>query len=277
MPQLEPSWHLSVQAALLLVVISLIARRLTSRWAASVSAFGRDFALVMSLLALWQWVGRYVHTRVAGAEHRARLINDVQHWLHLPDEVTLQQGILGQAWLVRAANAYYGYAHLNGMAVFLVWVWWRHRQAYPRARTTVVMVTLACLLVQVVPVAPPRFLPDLGFVDTALRYGQSVYGEFGSGMANQLSAMPSVHVGWAVIVAWYVWRCAGRGWRWAGVGHAVLTMLVVVVTANHWWLDGIVAGAFVAAAVPLGTQVQRLAAGRRSVRSCDQEWNHAKA
>jgi hypothetical protein len=167
--------------------------------------------------------------------------------------------VLPHPWLVEGANTFYGYAHLNGMALFLLWIWWRHRQQYARARTVIVLSTLACLLVQIVPVAPPRLLAERGFVDTALAYGQSVYGEFGTGMANQLSAMPSVHVGWAVIVAVFVWRCGGRGWRWLGVAHAVTTTLVVVVTANHWWLDGIVAAGFVAIALPVGARLDRSA------------------
>jgi hypothetical protein len=259
--QLHPSWQLSVATAAVLVVVALVCGALRRRWAARVAAFARDFAVVMSLLGVWQWVGGYVHTRVAGAMDRAETIYALQRALHLPDEVSLQRVVLPHPWLVQAANTFYGYAHLNGMALFLIWIWWRHRQEYARARTVIVLSTLACLLVQIVPVAPPRLMTDHGFVDTALRYGQSVYGEFGTGMANQLSAMPSVHVGWAVIVAVFVWRCAGRGWRWLGVAHAVTTTLVVVVTANHWWLDGIVAAGFVAVALPVGARLDRWAAG----------------
>jgi hypothetical protein len=261
-PQLQPSWQLSVQTAAVLVLVAICGALPRRRWAARVSAFARDFAVVMSLLALWQWVGGYVHTRVAGAMERAETVYHLQRLLHLPDEVRLQQLILPHPWLVRAANTYYGYAHLNGMALFLVWVWWRHRVEYARARTVIVLSTLACLLVQIVPVAPPRLLPEHGFVDTALAYGQSVYGDFGTGMANQLSAMPSVHVGWAVIVAVFVRRVAARGWRWVGVVHAVLTVLVVVVTANHWWLDGIVAAGFVAGSIPIGARLDRLVSWR---------------
>jgi hypothetical protein len=257
-PQLEPSWQLSAQTATVLIVAAVAFRLLRRRWAARVAAFARDFAVVMTLLGLWQWVGRYVHTRVAGATERAEAVYRLQHRLHLPDEVTLQHLVLPHPWLVRLANTYYGYAHLNGMAIFLVWLWWRHRDQYARARTVVVLSTLAYLLVQIVPVAPPRLLAGHGFVDTALRYGQSVYGEFGTGSANQLAAMPSVHVGWAVIVGLFVWRCAGPGWRWAGVVHAVTTTAVVVVTANHWWLDGIVAAGVVAIAVPVGVRLDRL-------------------
>jgi hypothetical protein len=58
---------------------------------------------------------------------------------------------------------------------------------------------------------------------------------------DQLSAMPSVHVAWAVLIGYYTWRISPSRWRYIGPVHAVITILVVVVTANHWWLDGIVA------------------------------------
>ena len=257
MPQIRPGWQLSVGTALALAGVALVCLPIRHRRIRTLGTFAREFALVMALLALWQWVGGLVHTRVAGAMERGLAVWHWQQVLHLPSEVVLQRLALHSPGLVGAADTYYAYAHLNGMAIFLVWIWWRHREGYSRARFTLVTVTLACLLVQIVPVAPPRLLPELGFVDTALRHGRSVYGEFGVGMANQLSAMPSVHVAWAVIVGWFVWRYGRGPGRWTGPVHTVLTMLVVVVTANHWWLDGIVAAALVAVAVPLSGLVER--------------------
>jgi MFS superfamily sulfate permease-like transporter len=219
---------------------------------------------VMALLGLWQFIGGYVHTRVAGAMERGRQIAALQDAWHLPSERAVQQLLLPHPWLVRAADTYYAYAHLNGTALFVLWMWWRHRDVYPRMRFVVIVSTLCCFLVQIVPVAPPRLLPELGFVDTAMRYGQSVYGELGSGAANQLAAMPSVHVGWASIVGWYLWWHAPRRWRWIGPLHTVLTVLVVVGTANHWWLDGLVAAGFVALAVLLRHGLGRLAERRRA-------------
>ena len=58
--------------------------------------------------------------------------------------------------------------------------------------------------------------------------------------------MPSVHVAWAVLVGYYTWRISPSRWRWIGPAHSVLTIFVVVVTGNHWWLDGIVAVAILA-------------------------------
>jgi hypothetical protein len=53
--------------------------------------------------------------------------------------------------------------------------------------------------------------------------------------------MPSVHVGWAVLVAAYVIKISPSPWRWLVLVHTTLTILIVTVTANHWWLDGVVA------------------------------------
>jgi hypothetical protein len=89
------------------------------------------------------------------------------------------------------------------------------------------------------PVAPPRLMPELGF--RALEYGQSVDGSFGSGIPGQLLAMPSLHVGWAVLLAYVVVATSRSRWRWLSVLHPVAMTLDVTVTANHWWADGIVA------------------------------------
>ena len=65
--------------------------------------------------------------------------------------------------------------------IFLVWLFLRHRDRFRWTRNILVLLTGSCLLIQMVPVAPPRMLTDQGFVDSALLYGQSVYGPFGSG------------------------------------------------------------------------------------------------
>ena len=93
------------------------------------------------------------------------------------------------------------------------------------------------LIVQLVPVAPPRFLP--GIIDTGKLYNQSVYQH---GLAvDQLSTMPSVHVAWACLVGYYTWKIGTNRWRYLGPLHTVLTVFFVVATGNHFWLDGIVA------------------------------------
>jgi len=111
----------------------------------------------------------------------------------------------------------------------------------------VVLFTAAALIIQFMPVAPPRLLTGSDLVDTAVRYGQSVYGVAGG--FDEFSAMPSVHVGWSIIVAIAVVTAARSRWRWLAVLYPVLTTLVVVITANHFWLDGVAAGLLVCGAL----------------------------
>jgi hypothetical protein len=253
MHYLHPSWQLSATLCVLLTVIALVlywvGRSRDYAPIVVVRSFAREFAVVMALLGLWQYVGRLVRTHSDGAMHHGDQIQSLQNWLHLPNQLTLQQHVLPHPDLVRALNVYYAFAHLNGMTIFLIWVWWRRRDSFRTVRNTVVLSTLVCLLVQLIPVAPPRLLVGGGYVDTALEYGQSVYGQYATGVASQLTAMPSVHVDWAFIVAWYV-ATLGRGpLRGIGPLHLVITVFVVVATANHWWMDGIVAIAIVLAAM----------------------------
>jgi lysylphosphatidylglycerol synthetase-like protein (DUF2156 family) len=141
-----------------------------------------------------------------------------------------------------------------------VWLFALHRARYPRLRNTVAAVTGICLVLHFTPVAPPRMYPDLGFVDAARAFGQSVYGPVGQGISNQVSALPSLHAAWALIVAFGVVTVSSSRWRWWIVAHPVLTMFVIVATANHWWLDAVAAAVILAVVVG----VQRRRAARRS-------------
>jgi hypothetical protein len=155
-------------------------------------------------------------------------------------------------------NVYYATMHFAALFVLLLWTFLRHRDRYAYWRTTIVLLTASCLLVQLLPVAPPRLLPEFGFVDTAAQYGQSVYAALSAVGPDQLSAMPSVHVGWAVLVAIAAWTLTTSRWRWLGVGHAIATVFVVVATANHFWLDGIVASALLGFVIVLQDRAIRL-------------------
>ena len=75
--------------------------------------------------------------------------------------------------------------------------------------------------------------------------------------ADQLSAMPSVHVAWSIIVAWAVITRSTSRWRWLILLHPVITVLVVVGTGNHYWADAIVAAAIDAAVISTVTRLTR--------------------
>lgn len=234
-------WQLAVITATLLAAFGMSARRAADPRVLVAGAFARETAVVLVLYAIWQIAGQLSVMHVTGAVDRGRWVWHIERSLHLPSEVSLQRAVLSHPWLVQASNSYYAIAHVPALVAFLVWLFVRHRDRYPEVRNVLAIATGAALVVQLVPLAPPRMLPGLGFVDTGLRYHQSVYEPLGRGLAGQLSAMPSIHVAWAVLIGVAVFRIGRGAGRWVGPGHTLITMIVVVVTANHWWLDGIVA------------------------------------
>jgi hypothetical protein len=238
-------WALGITMALGLVGVGFRTRPTRTSW----RGLTDELTLMFFLYTLWRICGRLSVMGVDDALSRADRLWRLERWLHLPNELTMQRWTLPHSTLTQAANVYYAVAHAPALGILLAWLFFRHRQSYRRARTAMALTTFACLVLQLVPVAPPRFFPELGFVDTAHLFGQSVYSaQLGPNSFNQLSAMPSVHVAWAVVVGWYAWRVSASRWRWLAVAHAVMTVVVVVVTANHWLSDGIVAVALLVGA-----------------------------
>jgi hypothetical protein len=107
--------------------------------------------------------------------------------------------------------------------------------------------------------------PQFGYIDVARVFDQSVYPPLGQGINDQLSAMPSVHVAWALWVGVVVIDAASSRFRWFVLAHPFATVFAVVATANHWWADGIVAGALLAMSVLIDTAVRRSWRGWRGV------------
>jgi hypothetical protein len=86
-----------------------------------------------------------------------------------------------------------------------------------------------------------------GYVDTLARYSDvgwwSTHASAPAGLGrftNELAAMPSLHVGWAVWVAWALYPLVSKPWRLTAIAYAAGTSVVVVATGNHWVLDVLV-------------------------------------
>ncbi len=230
------TWQHSLEVAAVLIVIGAVMATSTNSRVRYVGAFAREAAVIGALYGVWQLANMISVTGAGGAFARAHWIRQFERDVHLPSEASVQHLVLPHPHVVQAMNLYYATMHLTMMFVFLIWLFVRHRDQYRPIRQIMAWTTLGCLLVQLIPVAPPRMLP--GIVDTAMLYGQSVYA---NGLPiDQLSAMPSIHVAWAVLVGYYVWRVSPSRWRFIGPMHSVTTIFVVVATGNHWWLDGIV-------------------------------------
>jgi hypothetical protein len=216
--------------------------------------------LVVAVLFLAYKLGRVLVEGHAGAAlTNARDVWDFERLAHLPGEQSLQAALLGHIWWIRAANCFYAYVHFPATAAALVWLYRKRPGIYRWFRRTLASLTAFALVIHALfPLAPPRMLTSAGMVDTGNVYGPSVYGSPSTDtLSNQYAAMPSLHVGWALAVAITMIAATRSRWRWLLVAHPVATLLVVVVTGNHYWLDAIAAVTLVALVLGVVTPLSR--------------------
>ena len=199
----------------------------------------------MLVVGLWLFylLGRHLFE---GSGHVARTHADdvwsLERTLRLPSEASLQGWFLHSDAAVRVVNGIYRYVHFPAMVGTLTLLYVRRRDVYRWFRNVLVLTTGLALVGHIAyPLAPPRLEPGFGIVDTGRKFGQSTYaGKPGTGFTNQLAAMPSMHVAWAALIAFTVVLCLRTPWRWLAPLYAGLILVVVVVTGNHYWLDGLV-------------------------------------
>ncbi|MDH2416322.1 phosphatase PAP2 family protein [Nocardioides sp. CER19] len=203
---------------------------------------------------------------VSAASHAADILH-LEQMLHLDVERWLNDFFYAHHVLEVGASFYYAAAHYLVTPAVLFWLWRRHRAHYLGARRALAGASLVALaLFLIVPTEPPRLFggyhdllaltADVGWWSTSASAPQGL-----GDLTNQLAAMPSMHVGWALWCALVVATCArSRILRIAGWAHPLLTALVVVGTGNHWILDAVVGAAIVLVAwtIYLGNQRPRL-------------------
>jgi hypothetical protein len=182
--------------------------------------------------------------RQAAYEH-ARSLLRIERTLHVDPEAALNHWLAGHHTLAVWISNYYDNAHFVVTLGVVGWLWWRHPDQYRPLRTSLVLINVIGLMVfWRDPTAPPRLLDPGRYVDVVA--ATHAFGSWHSGTlataANQLAAMPSLHMAWAAWSSLAVWRVF-RGRRgvllvWA---YPLVTAIAVMATGNHFLLD-IVAG-----------------------------------
>jgi membrane-associated phospholipid phosphatase len=184
-----------------------------------------------------------------GAFENGRLLIDAERKLHGLIELDIQHVVLSAGdWLVQIVNWTYWNSQFTVVGLALLWVYFRRNDAFLRLRNVLLLANLIALVGFVaMPTAPPRFFPELGFVDTL---AQSSALNHGSGLiqlaSNPFAAMPSVHAADALILGFVM-----AGLVRSRVAKALWTFwpswvwFTVMATANHFWLD-VAAGIVVA-------------------------------
>ncbi len=207
--------------------------------------------LLGSLFMVYRFGRHIVDDHQSEALSHGVSVWNMERRLHLPDEATVQHLALHSHYVTILINEFYFAVHFPAAIALLVWVFVRHRSDWPRVRNVIIIATGMALMIHILyPLAPPRLLPRAvtNLVDTGAIFGPSPYAQ-GGDFANEYAAMPSLHIGWAIIEAWVVIIALCSRWRCLAIAQPVATTAVVVATANHYWVDGAVGGLLVLLAI----------------------------
>ena len=156
-------------------------------------------------------------------------------------------------------SAYYMLAFAPLLAATLVWLGLRHRDRYRELRTLLLLsLGIAAVFYVLYPTAPPRLVPGLGIADTVGLASHDT-GSFGGVRFNPYAAMPSMHVGWSLLVGLVGFRTARRlPVRAFFALHPLVMAVTVTATGNHYFVDSLVGAAVALTAVAIVTAARRV-------------------
>ncbi len=228
-----------------------------------------DFAFQVSLWAgflLAYQVARGVADRnTAKAFENGLKVIDLETRANSLIEISLQSFVHSSNFLIAATAYTYWLSQFTVLALALLWVYLRRNEAFLNLRNLLMLANVIGLVGYVLlPTAPPRMFPGVGFLDTLEVFGglnhRSGLVEFAS---NPYAAMPSLHAADALILG-VTLACVCRSWlaRLVWLAWPVWVWFSVMATGNHFWLD-VVAGALVAGLAALLLYRKRVVAAFR--------------
>jgi hypothetical protein len=232
-----------------------IAERVAPRWRrgktlsdGSKLYWWREVILVLLVDVIYESIRNVSSANPARAYANAERLIDWQQAIGLFHERQMQIWALNVTPLIVVANYFYGSVYIGATLFALGFLYVRFPEDYSLWRTTLIIGTLLGLIgFATFPLMPPRLLDSMGgahygFVDTLVKYPTfwSFNSEGMKTISNQFAAMPSLHCGWAM---WgtAVFYPRVRSW-WAkslAVLYPIVTVIVVIITGNHYWLDAV--------------------------------------
>lgn len=226
-----------------------------------------ELALGLALFVLYSLVAMLPEqARAAAARGHGDSLYALERALHLDVEPALNGWLADQQVLRVLANYEYAVTYVASALALLVWLFLRHPERYRTARNAFVMLNLAGLACfALYPVMPPRLMPaDLDFVDTVTN-GRT-WGSWGSPLvkhADEFAAVPSLHMAWTLWVGVELARVKAKRWvQGLNTAHILVTLYVILATANHYLLDAVAAIPFVVVPVCLAERIARPPAAR---------------
>jgi hypothetical protein len=229
------------------VIVGILLLRFLTHWPDTGPAlFLEEVCLILPAGLFYFFVRGLVAADSRVAIAHARRIVTLERTLGFFLEPRLQRIILPHTSLIDLANWIYIWAHWPVILVWVVWMWTRHRAAYPLYRNAVLLSGAAGMVVfALYPVAPPRLVPDLGMVDTVTQRSLAYRVLQPPALADLYASMPSLHFGWNLLVGIAIARHARTApGRLLGVLLPAAMFCAIILTANHFLLDGVAGGIF---------------------------------
>ncbi|MEU7646128.1 bifunctional glycosyltransferase 87/phosphatase PAP2 family protein [Streptomyces huasconensis] len=187
----------------------------------------------------------------ATAEHHGEQIHAIERFLRIDVEHWVNHAVVRAGWPEEFFDFYYTSFHFVVPLSVLAVLYLRRPAEYRWARSALGFATVLALIgFWAYPLAPPRLMPDLGFVDTVHGVQDFTKPNYGTltDLTNQYAAMPSLHFGWSLWCGLVIAVLAPKGWMKAlGLLHPLLTLSAIVATGNHWVLDAVGGAAVVGA------------------------------
>jgi hypothetical protein len=237
----------------------------------------KEAFIVLVFYLIYSWIRNQFGSNRLAAEgipamafHNAERVIRIEQAMGLYHEQTVQAWFLPYTWFIQFWNAYYGIAHFAVTLTVFAVLFWRRPAVFPQWRNTLAAMTaLAIIGFAYFPLMPPRLLDEpcpweappgemafggrciasdlrpeggFGFVDTLAQFGGpwSWDSEAMASISNQYAAMPSLHIGWSTWCAIAMWPLLRKRWsKIAWLLYPLATLFCIVVTANHFWLDGV--------------------------------------
>jgi hypothetical protein len=216
--------------------ISRLGAKLPKGW----SDAGRQLGILVGVDVAYELVRGIADSQRSDAiAHGAQVIN-FERTTHTFFEPSLQAFFLPAHWLIDFANQVYLNAQFSIALGFLVWLYIFRNESYYFVRNMfVVAMGLALVGYTLYPTAPPRMFPQHGFVDTIVDFSKVNHDStLAKIFINPYAAVPSMHCGFALMIG-ATGVMVSRHW-WAKAFWAAWPLLVtwvVIVTANHYWVD----------------------------------------
>jgi PAP2 superfamily len=205
-----------------------------------------EVVVVLALYGLYELARGLVVGDTGQADRHARRLVTLERSLHLFFEASVQRAAHALPGLTGLLGVAYLTLHLAVTAGVLLWLHQRRPAAFAFVRTTLLLASgLAIVGFLLYPTAPPR-LAGIGVDDTVSNGHVDLNHGLVSSLYNPYAAVPSMHIGYALIVAASVLRhTRHRLVRTLAALYPPFVLLVVVATGNHFLLDA-AAGALVA-------------------------------